>query len=172
MPLDLDDPRWANLATSYRRIRPTLEALKRAYASGMTDADLGEILNEVNHQGDITEALYAVAPHFVELALLHPCKIADEMIIHLGLIHADTSDLPETDCPDFLRDDFLASKAAGLQLLLRRLPGVSGFEDVKYCLNAIAGFLGEGRIARVLYDLDLHEAKLWLCGMDDPLENY
>jgi len=138
----------------------------------MTDDDLGDILNEVHHQGDITDALYAVAPHFVEIALLHPGKIADEMIIHLGLIHAETSPLEEVDCPDFLRSDYIESRDRGLALLLKKLPEARGFVDVKYRLNAIAGFMGEWRLANVLYGLDLFKDQLWLTGMDDPLEDY
>ena len=64
--------------------------LATAYLSGMNDELLGDIINDVQHQGDTSEAMYAVAPHLLALSQKSSGKMALLMLIHAGLISASS----------------------------------------------------------------------------------
>lgn len=77
MPIELTDPAWAELEGSYGTIKDVIKWLHQAYSpSGLNNQLLGNLINEVKHQGDSSSAMYAVAPHLIDLAkkLTSTCK--------------------------------------------------------------------------------------------------
>ncbi|HZR35323.1 MAG TPA: hypothetical protein VFA75_08090 [Nevskia sp.] len=69
MPLPLTDPRWSELCSSYGTCGDVVALLREAYdAGGLSGDRLGDLINEVQHQGDTSTAMYAVAGHLIELA--------------------------------------------------------------------------------------------------------
>lgn len=69
MPLPLTDPRWSELHSSYGGTEDVVAWLTEAYEQGgLSGARLGDLINEVQHQGDTSTAMYAVVAHLIELA--------------------------------------------------------------------------------------------------------
>jgi len=67
--IPLDDARWDDLKTAYHRhCGELLEWLHVAYNGNLTNDLLGDVINEIQHQGDTSTSMYAVAPHLLELA--------------------------------------------------------------------------------------------------------
>lgn len=63
MPLALTDPRWNELQSSYGDTTDVVAWLTGGYATGLPAERLGDLVNEVQHQGGTCTAMYAVAPH-------------------------------------------------------------------------------------------------------------
>jgi hypothetical protein len=68
MPLALTDPRWNDLRTSYGETTDVIAWLTEAQRAGLSEDQLGDLINEVQHQGGTSTAMYAVAPHLIALA--------------------------------------------------------------------------------------------------------
>src|SRR5689334_4305576 len=83
MPLALDDPRWNALLTAYGlSCDDVIKWLRKAYQEGMTSELLGDIINDIQHQGDTSQSMYAVAPHLIALASDSDDAVARDMVIH------------------------------------------------------------------------------------------
>ena len=169
MPLPLDDPRWSELTTAYRMPSgDVLDWLREAYAEGMTSESLGDLINEVQHQGDSSQAMYALVPHLIELAITAEASIAHDMAIHAGMIHVTASTLGEIPCPEFLREDFDASASKIRDFLLSSFPAAPSFDDLKYCFAALAGVVGHARFGRLIDGFDFHEGLFHHASLDEP----
>jgi len=73
MPLPLADPRWSELHGCYNGTDDAVAWLTEAYEQGgLSDERLGDLINEVQHQGDKSTAMSAVATHLIELARRAP----------------------------------------------------------------------------------------------------
>lgn len=59
MPLPLTDLRWNELDASYGGTGDVVAWLAEAYAKGLSDTRLGDLINEIQHQGDTTTAMYS-----------------------------------------------------------------------------------------------------------------
>ena len=69
MPLSLTDPRWIELQSSYGSVEDVIALLMEAgQQGGLSRLRLGDLINEVQHQGDTSTAMYAVAIHPIALA--------------------------------------------------------------------------------------------------------
>ena len=143
--------------------------LTEAYESGELSGDrLGEVINEVQHQGGTSTAMYAVAIHLIELARRATPEAALDLLIYAGVIYAN-SDRPEAvQCPEFLREEFTASAPAAAELLATLLPSAKDFDSFKWAVAGLAGFMGHHSFGRFLDGLDLHEGQFHHVLLDGP----
>ena len=170
MTLALDDSRWSTLTTAYGGgCDELLGWLRHAYAEGMTDEHLGDIINEVQHQGDTSDSMYAVAPHLLTLADGAEPKMARHMLIHAGLIHCSSQTLNAIECPPDLRAGFERSAAIGRQSMMEILPSAQDFDDLKYDFAALAGFMGHGRFGLVIEGIEFFEDQFYQSAFEDPI---
>jgi hypothetical protein len=170
MPLPVQDSRWTTLTTAYGGGCDELIAwLRLAYEQGMTDDLLGDIINEIQHQGETSEAMYAVAPHLLALAEAADPKAAQQFAIHAGLIHCASQTKSAVPCPDDLRVDFDRSAAVGREMLMRMLPAAKDLDDFKYEVAALAGFMGHGRFGLVIEGLEFFEDQFYHPAFEEPI---
>ena len=168
MPLPLTDPRWSELQSSYDGTEDVVAWLTEAHERGLSAARLGDLINEVQHQGDTSTAMYAVATHLIELARRAPSKEALTLLTHVGIIYADSDSPSAVPCPAFLRDDFTASASEGARMLSPLLPLATDFDAYKWAVAGLAGFIGHHRFARFLNGLDLYEGQFHHVWLDKP----
>ncbi len=172
MPLSLNDDRWHSLKTAYRMpSTDVVEWLGTAYRSGMNDELLGDIINEVQHQGGTSEAMYPTASHLLALAENGNEALALQMIIHAGLICASAESPMAVPCPSDLEPEFAITKLIGRKMALSQLIGDHDFDNFKYLLAALAGFSGHGRFGRIIEGFDLFENQFHHALVDDPLDD-
>lgn len=169
MPLPLTDPRWGELRSSYNGTEDTVRWLAEAYERGsLSDEQCGDLLNEVRHQGDASSAMYAVAGHFIELARHATPERALALLTHAGIIHAELDAPGAVPCPDFLREDFIATASEGAKMLSLLLPLATSFEAYKWAVAGLAGFIGHRSFARFLDGLDLYEGQFYHALLNGP----
>lgn len=168
MPLDLADPLWEELETSYESVSDLLKFLTTAYSDGVTMKLLGNIINEVGHQGDTTSAMYATAPHLLDLAERNP-KLKIEILIFAGIIFADSTKSNAVGCPKFLEDDFKQAAIRGARMMLPLLIEAKDVVEYKVAAGALAGFLGYHKLGRLLIHLDYYQGEFYHESSDDPL---
>jgi len=172
MPLDLNDKRWSTLKTAYQTpASEVAESLAIAYRSGISEELLGNIINEVQHQGDTSEAMYAVAPHLLELSKMHDGDLGLQLLLHTGLICGSSQLEGAVACPIDLIAEFEGLAEQGRRLTLKFLEDVHDFEDFKYLLAALAGFSNQGRFGKVIEGFDLFENKFFHVLLDEPLDD-
>lgn len=172
MPLPLDDNRWKSLKTAYKMPATDVVAwLATAYRSGMTDELLGDIINDVQHQGDTSEAMYPTACHLLALAQSCDGDIALQMIIQAGLTCASAQSQTAVQCPPDLESEFTEMKILGRRMALSELARDHDFNNFKYLLAALAGFSGHGRFGRIIEGFDLFENQFHHALVDDPLDD-
>lgn len=160
MPLPLTDPRWDELQSAYNGCEDVVKWLKEAYAKGsFSEGRLGDLINEVRHQGGTCEAMYAVATHLIELARNAPPKDALNLLIHAGDIYAQSSKGDVDQCPEFLYDDFVRCALEGAKMLSPLLRYAADFDTYKYGVAALAGFIGHHEFARFLDGLEFHQGQ-------------
>lgn len=172
MPLPLDDNRWHTLKTAYKLpATDVVEWLGTAYRSGMTDELLGDIINDVQHQGDSSEAMYPTASHLLALAGNCDDNLALQMIIQAGLTCASAQSVAAVPCPPDLESEFANTKELGRRMALSQLALDHDFDNFKYLLAALAGFSGHGRFGRLIEGFDLYENQFHHALLDDPLDD-
>lgn len=172
MPLALDDPLWSKLKSAYGDCDDVVEFLGRAYAKGISDDLLGDIINEIQHQGDTSSGMYAVAPHLLELAQKAKPQVTRNLLIHIGLIVA-ASQLPSAvKCPTFLAKEFDKCRDSTLVQLSSLLPKRGDFDEFKFFTAALAGLLGHGRFSQVLEGFDYFEDKFHHPQLDAPFPEF
>jgi len=170
MLLPLDDNRWHTLQTAYKTpATEVAEWLAAANRDGMTAELLGDIINDVQHQGDTSEAMYATAPHLLALSQTCDGELALQMIVHAGLICASSQSESAIPCPADLELGFTAAKESGLKMALSQLAHHQNFEDFKCLLAALAGFSGHGRFGRIIEGFELYENLFYHVLLDEPL---
>ena len=172
MPLPLDDNRWNTLKTAYKMpATDVVEWLDAAYRTGMTDELLGDIINDVQHQGDTSEAMYPTASHLLALAEKCDGNLALQMIIQAGLTCASSQSEKAVPCPSDLESEFVITKELGRRMALSQLALDHDFENFKYLLAALAGFSGHGRFGRIIEGFDLYEDQFHHALLDDPSDD-
>ena len=158
MTLSLTDSRWSELPGSYGRSTDVVKWLAEAKEAGsISDERLGDLVNEVAHQGDGSLALYAVVPYFVEFAKNADTKEAVALLTHAGLLCADADRAKTRPCPEFLASEYRQAAIEGARLLAPLLPEANDFDGFKYAVAATAGFLGNWEFARFLDTLEFYE---------------
>lgn len=169
MPLPLTDPRWSELHSAYNRTEDVVAWLAEAYAQGgLSDERLGDLINEVQHQGDTSTAMYPVATHLIELARRASPKRALTLLTHAGVIYANSDGPGAVPCPTFLRDDFTSSASEGAKMLSPLLSLATDFDAYKWAVAGLAGFIGHHSFARFLDGLDLYEGQFHHALLDEP----
>jgi hypothetical protein len=113
MPLSLTDPRWSELRSSYGDTEDVVAWLTHAQEDGLSDERLGDLINEVQHQGGTSTAMYAVATHLIALARRATPEAALTLLTHAGVIYANSDSPGAVSCPAFLQEEFTASASAG-----------------------------------------------------------
>src|SRR5512145_680274 len=114
MPLPLTDPRWSELRSSYNDTEDVIRWLKEAYSQNrLSSKRLGDLINEVQHQGGTSTAMYAVATHLIELGRGASPEDALALLTQAGVIYASSSRPGAVPCPAFLRDEFISAAAEG-----------------------------------------------------------
>ena len=170
MVLSLTDPRWNELPGSYGKSDDVVKWLAEAEkAGGLSDDRLGDLVNEVAHQGDASLALYAVVPYFVEFAKDADTKEAIAFLTHAGLLCAKARRVRSPPCPEFIASEFHWAAGEGARLLAPLLVEAQGFDDFKYAVAALAGFLGQWEFARLLETLELHENQFHHPWFEQPM---
>ena len=77
-------------------------------AGGLSSERLGNLINEVQHQGGTSTAMYAVATHLIELARRATPEAALTLLTHTGIIYANSDRPGAVSCPAFLQAEFAA----------------------------------------------------------------
>src|SRR6516164_2425402 len=143
MPLPLTDPRWNELRSSYDGTEDVVAWLTEAYdEGGLSSERLGDLINEVQHQGGTSTAMYAVAAHLIELARCASQEDALTLLTHAGVIYANSDSPGAVQCPAFLCDEFRAGAPEGAKLLSPLLPLATDFDAYKWAVAGLAGFVG------------------------------
>jgi hypothetical protein len=170
MPLDLNDPRWRELQASYGNTDNVVAWLSEAIeAQSLSGERLGDLINEVAHQGDASPALYAVVPHLIELARSVDPDSSLELLIHAGLLCANTGRTKAPPCPSFLEFEYRRATQAGAELLAPLLPNVRHFDDFKYGVAGLAGLVGHLGLARILELLDFYQGEFHHAYFERPV---
>jgi hypothetical protein len=168
MPLALSDPRWSDLRTSYGETGDIVAWLTEAQEQGLSEDRLGELINEVTHQGGTSTAMYAVAPHLVALARRAKPELALPILTHAGTLYAAAEGSCVVPCPEFLFHEFAATAQAGAELLAPLIAKSADFEAFKWAVAAMAGFMGHSKFARFLEGLDLYQGDFHHVLLDEP----
>jgi hypothetical protein len=160
MALPLTDHRWTELRSSYDGIKDIVTWLTEAYQEGGLSNDrLGDLVNEVQHQGGTSTAMYAVAGHLIELARRASAEDALTLLIHAGVIYANSDSPGGVPCPSFLREEFIISASEGAKMLSPLLLLATDFDRYKWAVAGLAGFMGHHSFARFLDGLELHQGR-------------
>jgi hypothetical protein len=168
MPLALTDPRWSDLHTSYGEAPEVVAWLTAAQEHGLSEDRLGELINEVTHQGGTSTAMYAVAPHLVALARRAKPEHALPILTNAGILYAPAEGSCVVPCPEFLFHEFVATGRAGAELLAPLIPKTTDFDGFKWAMAAMAGFMGHSQFARFLDGLDLYQGDFHHVLLDEP----
>jgi hypothetical protein len=168
MPLALTDPRWNDLRTSYGETTDVVAWLTEAQEQGLPEDRLGELINEVQHQGGTSTAMYAVAPHLIALARRAKPEHALPILIQAGNIYAIAEGTCIVPCPEFLFHEFVAAARAGAELLAPLIPTTTDFDGFKWAISAMAAFLGHCKFARFLDGLELYHGDFHHVLLDEP----
>jgi hypothetical protein len=168
MPLALTDPRWNDLRTSYGETTDVIAWLTEAQRAGLSEDQLGDLINEVQHQGGTSTAMYAVAPHLIALARRAKAEDALPLLIHAGIIYANSEGSCIVPCPEFLFHEFVAAAQGGAELLAPLVAKTADFDSFKWAVAAMAGFMGHNKFARFLDGLDLYQGEFHHVLLDEP----
>jgi len=168
MPLALTDPRWNELRSSYGDTADVVAWLTEAQEYGLSDERLGDLINEVQHQGGTSTAMYAAATHLIALARRATSEAALSLLTHAGVIYANSDRPGAVPCPTFLREEFVATASDGARMLAQLLPLAVDFDAYKWAVAGLAGFMGHHSFARFLDGLDLHEGQFHHVLLDGP----
>jgi hypothetical protein len=160
MPLSLTDPRWSELQSSYGGTEDVVAWLAEAeQQGGLSSERLGDLINEVQHQGGTSTAMYAVAIHLIALARRATPEEATDLLTQAGIIYADSTKPDAVPCPAFLHEEFIASASEGAKLLAPLLPLARDFDTYKWAVTGLAGFIGQHEFAHFLDGLDFYEGR-------------
>lgn len=160
MPLALTDPRWNELRSSYGDTADVVAWLTEAQQKGgLSNERLGELINEVQHQGGASTAMYAVATHLISLARRATPQAALTLLTHAGVIYSNSDRPGAVQCPAFLLEEFTASASDGARTLAQLLPLAVDFDAFKWAVAGLAGFMGHHSFARFLDGLDFYEGQ-------------
>ncbi len=143
--------------------------LKEAYTFGITEELIGDLINEVQHQGATSSAMYPVALHLICLSQSSPPHVALSLLSHSGVIYADARDPEAVPCPEFLEDEFEIHAAIAARLLAPLLPVAEDFDGFKYGCAGLAGFSGHQEFGRFLVGLDFFDGKFFHNSQEEPI---
>lgn len=126
----------------------------------ITEERIGELINEVQHQGGTSSAMYAVVPHLITLATRASSGMAMSLLILAGWIYSDASRPGSISCPSFMVEEFAASASKGAALLAPLLSEPMAFDRFMPAVAALAGFQGHHACGWFLQELTLYDGCL------------
>lgn len=169
MPLSLTDTRWSELRSSYGGTEDVVAWLAAAYEEdSLSDERLGDLINEVQHQGGTSTAMYAVASHLVAFAERAAPDEALALLTDAGMIYANSDAPGAVPCPAFLQREFELSALDGAKMLAPLLPSAADFDDYKWGVAALAGFIGHNSFGRFLDGLDFYDGQFHHVLLEEP----
>lgn len=171
MSIALDDPVWGTLSTAYgTNCDDICDWLRTAKNKGITHQLLNDIVNDTNHQGDTSTAMYAVAISLIELAAdMPPSEERGSCLISAGMLHAASTKPGAVACPGSLAELFRESAAKGRELLLSSYIPNLGFTSHLYYLAALSAFVGFCDFGRLLEGFDVEDGGYWHMWIDGIL---
>lgn len=159
--MDLDDPRWSSLSSTYTSGAVVATLLRKLESGTLSGEEEEDFWQELCHQHDSTEAGYAAVPHLIRLA---QGRALDKQLEYLSFAahilscgQRERSDL----IPEYMLSNLAAAQQAGLAAtlaLLARGPWKPG--EVRYLLATVASFLGRHELYFLLEGAD--------CGFECP----
>ncbi len=145
-PLSLDSIRWAQLRHAYGRATDTPALLRRLYES--PDDVWSELCGSVVHQGDVSEAAYAVLPHVMAAAKSVPAR---DRTMHLAFAASALDGRERKPCPDDLRAEYESAVAIARDLAMETLQTAElPDSELPYIFEAIAAANDLPMLARIL----------------------
>jgi hypothetical protein len=156
------------LRTSYGETADVVAWLVEAQRGGLSNERLGKLINEVQHQGGTSTAMYAVAPHLIALARQATPETALELLTHAGIIYANSEGSCIVPCPEFLQHEFAASAATGAAMLAPLIPLATEFDTMKLAIASLVAFMGHCSFARFLDGLDVYQGQFTHILLDEP----
>ena len=147
--LPLDSLRWRTLLGGYRVPYDASIALRRMERGALVWADLWENLH---HQGDVDEALYAAVPQMVRIG----ATLASDWNLYAlaGTIEVERHRFKNPSLPDWLEASY---RAAWDQLVVLALRELSGSPDpllLKSALSVVALGRGHLKLGAILVYID------------------
>lgn len=165
--LSLDSLRWESLRT-YRGAGAELPAAIRKWREAIGGEEEEPLWTDLwerfLHQGTITDAAYAAAPHVVqELKRIAPQNRLD-YLVQLGIVESARASQVSPDLPEYLADSYNEAvmearsyAVACLSLGLRKA-------EFRYLVSALCSFYGHGELGNLIFDLDALHGVCPECG--------
>ena len=145
-PLSLDSIRWAQLTHAYGSAADTPKMLQQLYES--PDDMWSDLYGSVVHQGDVSEAAYAVLPHVVAAARTVP---VEDRLMYLCFAASVLNGRERQVCPSDLMTEYDNSVEAVRGMAMEALNSVKfQDEDLPYVFEAISASSGLPILARIL----------------------
>lgn len=146
-PLSPESDRWAELSHAYGPASDIPELLRRLIESP-DDGVWSDLCGSVVHQGDVSEAAYAVLPHVVAAAQATPAKAR---IMHLAFATTVIAGRIRRPCPSDLQSEFDAAVNVVSDIALSTLSNATLQDpELPYVLSAIAASSKLPVLARIL----------------------
>ncbi|HEV2912393.1 MAG TPA: hypothetical protein VGX92_03655 [Pyrinomonadaceae bacterium] len=167
--LSLEDPAWARLEEAYGSAQEIPKLLSHLAEHPDDKEAWNDAWSSLCHQETIYSASIAATPHLVAIARQLPMKQRLDPLILVGSIAVCVGKQPKVVYGD---RDFTAASAEATRLLAEVVSaGGLEQEDLRYALGALAGLLGDAKLANVLFRLDL-AITCPNCGAEiEPLES-
>jgi hypothetical protein len=144
--LDLDSPRWAELATAGGN-PSLLVGLLRSLREDPTEEDWEEAWEQVAHQFTRSSAAYAALPHLLRLGVEQGLATDPDFLFNMGRVAAPFE--VEAPVPEDLRADYEAALAEARTLALQAAAAPGRYDADAYAnvLYAAAALSGRTRLA-------------------------
>lgn len=167
--LSLENPAWQNLADAYGSASEIPNLLRHLAANPDDEAAWNDAWSSLCHQETIYSASIAATPHLVNIARSLPPRQRLTPLILVGSIAANIGKPPVVVYGD---KEFIESCSEAVKLLTEAIEsGEIRGDDFRYSLGALAGLLGEAKLANVLDKLDCY-TECPNCGAQiEPLES-
>ena len=149
--LELNDPRWGQLAGGRRIPLDTTQALRQLASGEAVEWAWSELWDGLHHQGDVDTAAYAAVPHVVRIHRQRDVPDWSTYAI-LGAIERGRHARRNPAIPDWLASGYQSAWHEIIELALRDLERSEDPLLVQSALGAIAMARGLRRTAEILLD--------------------
>ena len=167
--LSLDDSAWARLEGAYGSAHEIPKLLSHLAEHPEDKEAWNDAWSSLCHQETIYSASIASTPHLVAIARRLPIRQRLDPLILVGSIATCVGQPPKVVYGD---KDFAEACAEAAKLLADVVSaGELKGEDLRYALGALAGLLGDVKLANVLFRLDLSITCPSCGGEIEPLES-
>lgn len=154
--LALDSTAWSELSHAYGPAVDTPDLLRRIYSNPSHD-DWSDLYGTVAHQGSISNAAYAAAPHVVAAAEAVPKHERLSYVIFVAFLVLGYDKRP---VPDTLKREYDQSVERARELALELVQLHWDHTEAVYLLQAIAALSGKIAVGRIIEGLADEEFQL------------